>query len=65
MIEPHGQGIAAYCHPHHKVSLGLLGELHNKIGGIQRSACAASRKHPIASTLIGEDPQECTGKPTC
>lgn len=38
MIEKHWDGIAAYCHPHNKVSLGLVEGLNNKIRVIQRSA---------------------------
>lgn len=38
MIERHWDGIAAYCQPDHKVSLGLVEGLNNKIRVIQRSA---------------------------
>jgi len=38
MIERHWDGIAAYCHPDRKVSLGLVEGLNNKIRVIQRSA---------------------------
>jgi len=38
MIERHWGGIAAYCHPDNKVSLGLVEGLNNKIRVIQRSA---------------------------
>ncbi len=38
MIERHWDGIAAYCHPGNKVSLGLVEGLNNKIRVIQRSA---------------------------
>ena len=38
MIERHWEGIAAYCHPDNKVSLGLVEGLNNKIRVIQRSA---------------------------
>jgi transposase len=38
MIERHWDGIAAYCHPDNKVSLGLVEGLNNKIRVIQRSA---------------------------
>lgn len=38
MIQRHWNGIAAYCHPDNKVSLGLVEGLNNKIRGIQRSA---------------------------
>jgi len=38
MIEKHWDGIASYCRPEHKVSLGLVEGLNNKIRVIQRSA---------------------------
>ena len=38
MIERHWDGIAAYCQPDNKVSLGLVEGLNNKIRVIQRSA---------------------------
>ncbi|MFN7781323.1 MAG: transposase [Lysobacterales bacterium] len=38
LIERHWDGIAAYCQPTHKVSLGLVEGLNNKIRVIQRSA---------------------------
>lgn len=38
MIERHWDGIAAYCRPENKVSLGLVEGLNNKIRVIQRSA---------------------------
>lgn len=38
MIERHWDGIAAYCTPENKVSLGLVEGLNNKIRVIQRSA---------------------------
>lgn len=38
MIDKHWDGIAAYCHPDNKVSLGLVEGLNNKIRVIQRSA---------------------------
>ncbi|WP_136256111.1 transposase, partial [Pseudofulvimonas gallinarii] len=37
-IERHWDGIAAYCTPGNKVSLGLVEGLNNKIRVIQRSA---------------------------
>jgi transposase len=36
MIERHWEGIAAYCHPENKVSLGYVEGLNNKIRVIQR-----------------------------
>jgi transposase len=38
MIERHWDGIAAYCHPDNKVSLGFVEGLNNKIRVIQRRA---------------------------
>ena len=38
MIEIHWDGIVSYCHPDHKVSLGFMAGLNNKIRVIQRRA---------------------------
>ncbi len=38
MIEPHWDGIAAYCRPENKVSLGFVEGSNNKIRVIQRRA---------------------------
>lgn len=38
MIERHWDGIASYCHPDHKVSLGFMEGVNNKIRVIQRRA---------------------------
>jgi transposase len=38
MMERHWDGIAAYCHPDNKVSLGFMEGLNNKIRAIQRRA---------------------------
>ena len=38
MIERHWDGIVSYCHPGHKVSLGFMEGLNNKIRVIQRRA---------------------------
>jgi transposase len=38
MIERHWNGIVSYCHPAHKVSLGFMEGLNNKIRVIQRRA---------------------------
>ena len=38
MIERHWDGIAAYCKPENKVSLGFVAGLNNKIRVIQRRA---------------------------
>jgi len=36
LIEKHWDGIISYCHPDHKVSLGFMEGLNNKIRVIQR-----------------------------
>ena len=38
LIERHWEGIISYCHPDHKVSLGFMEGLNNKIRVIQRRA---------------------------
>lgn len=38
MIDRHWEGIAAYCHPDNKVSLGFMEGLNNKVRVIQRRA---------------------------
>ena len=38
MIDRHWDGIASYCHPENKVSLGLVEGLNNKIRVLQRRA---------------------------
>jgi transposase len=38
MVERHWDGIVSYCHPDHKVSLGFMEGLNNKIRVIQRRA---------------------------
>jgi len=38
MIEKHWDGITSYCRPEHKVSLGMVEGLNNKIRVIQRAA---------------------------
>ena len=38
MIERHWDGIAAYCRPENKVSLGFVEGLNNKIRVLQRRA---------------------------
>jgi transposase len=42
MIEPHWDGIAAYCKPENKVSLGFVEGLNNKIRVLQRRAYGLS-----------------------
>jgi transposase len=38
MIEPHWDGIAAYCRPENKAALGYVEGLNNKIRVLQRRA---------------------------
>ena len=38
MIDRHWEGIASYCHPENKVSLGLVEGLNNKIRVLQGRA---------------------------
>ena len=38
MIDRYWDGIASYCHPENKVSLGLVEGLNNKIRVLQRRA---------------------------
>ena len=38
MIDSHWDGIASYCHPQNKVSLGLVEGVNNKIRVLQRRA---------------------------
>jgi hypothetical protein len=49
MIERHWDGIAAYCRPENKVSLGFVEGLNNKIRVFQRRAYARSRISPPQS----------------
>jgi transposase len=44
LIERHWDGIAAYCHPENKVSLGFVEGLNNKIRVIQRLGLRAARR---------------------
>ena len=44
MIERHWDGIAAYCQPENKVSLGFVEGLNNKIRVIQRRAYGLARR---------------------
>lgn len=38
LVEKHWDGIISYCHPEHKISLGFMEGLNNKIRVIQRQA---------------------------
>lgn len=39
LIDRHWDGIAAYCRPENRVSLGFVEGLNNKIGVLQRREC--------------------------
>jgi transposase len=52
MIERHWDGIAAYCKPDNKVSLGLVEGLNNKIRVIQRSAYGCRDEDYIRFRII-------------
>ena len=72
MIEGHWDGIAAYCKPVNKVSLGFVEGLNNKIRVLQRRAyglrdqaylrlksslaCFPRYDHPKSPTRFPEDP---------
>ena len=45
MIDRHGDGIVAYCHPENRVSLGFVAGLNNKIRVIQRRAYGLRDEH--------------------
>ena len=49
MIDRHWDGIAAYCRPENKVSLGFVEGLNNKIRVIQRRAYGLVTKNICAS----------------
>jgi Transposase len=49
MIDRHWDGIAAYCKPETKVSLGFVEGLNNKIRVIQRRAYACAMKSTFNS----------------
>lgn len=50
MIEHHWDGIVSYCHPDHKVSLGFMEDLNNKIRLIQRRAYGIKDKEYLMLT---------------
>jgi transposase len=60
MIERHWQGIISYCHPEHKVSLGFMEGLNNKIRVIQRRAYGIKDQEYLMLKVITsfiEDPK--------
>ena len=52
MIEHHWDGIVSYCHPNHKVSLGFMEGLNNKIRLIQRRAYGIKDKEYLMLKVI-------------
>ena len=68
MIESHWDGIASYCHPENKVSLGLVGGVNNKIRVLQRRAYGLSRRGISQAEDRGGFPsaitQKCSFQPT-
>lgn len=52
MIERHWDGIAAYCHPDNKVSLGFMEGLNNKIRAIQRRAYGIKDQHYLKLKVL-------------
>src|SRR3954453_23252019 len=67
MIERHWDGIAAYCRPENKVSLGFVEGLDNKIRVIQRRAYRLRNEEyrrlklltvccPLSNTLLAVGP---------
>jgi transposase len=61
MIERHWDGIAAYCRPENKVSLGFVEGLNNKIRVIQRRAYACTTKTICGSKSSPACCQPCSG----
>lgn len=52
MIERHWDGIASYCHPDNKVSLGFMEGLNNKIRLIQRRAYGIRDQHYLKLKVL-------------
>jgi transposase len=52
MIERHWDGIAAYCHPDNKISLGFMEGLNNKIRLIQRRAFGIKDLHYLKLKVL-------------
>lgn len=52
MIERHWDGIISYCHPDHKVSLGFMEGLNNKIRVIQRRAYGIKDKEYLRLKVL-------------
>jgi len=52
LIENHWEGIISYCHPDHKVSLGFMEGLNNKIRLIQRRAYGIRDKEYLMLKVV-------------
>lgn len=52
MIDRHWAGIASYCHPENKVSLGLVEGLNNKIRVLQRRAYGYRDEDYLKLTIV-------------
>jgi hypothetical protein len=52
MIEAHREGIAAFCKPENKVSLGFVEGLNYKIRVIQRRACGLRDKEHLRLNIL-------------
>ena len=67
MIEAHWDGIASYCHPENKVSLGLVEGVNNKIRVLQRRAYGYRDneylKLKIVAAFLPPLPRKCRFQP--
>lgn len=52
LVERHWEGIISYCHPDHKVSLGFMEGLNNKIRVIQRRAYGIRNKEYLRLKVL-------------
>jgi len=52
MVERHWEGVISYCRPDHKVSLGFMEGLNNKIRVIQRRAYGIRNMHYLQLKVI-------------
>ena len=67
MIARHWAGIASYCHPENKVSLGLVEGLNNKIRVLQRRAYGYRDEDYLKLKIIAASASvnaECRKRPT-
>ena len=52
MIDSHWHGIASYCHPENKTSLGLVEGVNNKIRVLQRGAYGYRDEHYLKLKVV-------------